>query len=191
MLLTTGSKAVPPNGEARGAAAIWLVAAANSTGNPHSQPTSAGRKSSNRQPDLCVRVRVLVRVRACVSLQHCRQLCGATHTGVSCVSCVCGCGAGVCAGLWRVRKWSPRKDLVPEFLCSIQGAKGMVADVAMRSNGGERPAGVVLFYRSCRPHCVNPCHSACVAPTWLHIVLNPCHDWPPLCSTKHSQPAIW
>lgn len=42
----------------------------------------------------------------------------------------------VCAGLWRIRRWRPVHDLVPEFLCSLQGLGEMVADVAIRPNGG-------------------------------------------------------
>jgi hypothetical protein len=42
-----------------------------------------------------------------------------------------------CAGLWRVRSWRPASDLVPEFLCGLKGMRGMVTDIAMRSNGGE------------------------------------------------------
>lgn len=37
--------------------------------------------------------------------------------------------------LWRIRNWSPRMNLVPEFLCTLTGMDSMAGDIAISSTG--------------------------------------------------------
>jgi hypothetical protein len=92
----------------------------------------------------------------------------ATHCGCFTHNIVNCCAVPCCAvlhlrhsGLWRVRSWSPRMDLVPEFLCSVQGMTGMVADIALSSNGGEQAAAAAAYV-------VLPCYSYCRSASRRH-----------------------
>lgn len=93
----------------------------------------------------------------------------ATHCGCfthnianCCAVCCCAVLHLRRSGLWRVRSWSPRMDLVPEFLCSVQGMTGMVADIALSSNGGEQAAAAAAAY------VVLPCYSYCRSASRRH-----------------------